>query len=489
MKRSTSTGALLLTGSLTACSFTPVYKAPPSSVPPAAAYKEMGDWKVAEPMDARARGAWWTAFQDPQLDALEAQVGDANQNLRAALGRLQQARAETRIQGAGLFPTLNVGSSAARSRASVNSPRFPVGAEPTGNNFDLEADLSYEIDLWGRVRNTVNSARASEQASAADLATLDLSIHAELAADYFNLRGLDAQQSLLDRTVDDYGKSLQLTQNLFDGGAAALADVEQAKAQLEAARTQSAETRLQRAQSEHAIAVLIGENPSTFHQDVNPLRLDTAAPPAPEPGLPSALLERRPDVAGAERRVAAANYNVGVARAAYFPQFSLAVSAGFDSTRSSTWLEAPSRLWSVGPSGVLTVFDAGRHRAISAQARAIFDSQVADYRNTVLTAYREVEDNLAALRQLKQESISQSAAVEATGTALQQAQYRYKAGLVTYLEVATNETANLQAQLSNVSIEMRRMSTSVLLVKALGGGWRRHHLRHPHPSNAGMFWA
>jgi NodT family efflux transporter outer membrane factor (OMF) lipoprotein len=264
---------------------------------------------------------------------------------------------------------------------------------------------------------------------------------------------------------------LALTQRLYDGGGAALTDVEQAKAQLQTARTQAADIRLLRAQSEHAIAVLVGENPTTFHIDVDPLPLDTA-PPDLDPGLPSALLERRPDVAAAERRVAAANFNVGVARAAYFPQFSLAADFGFNSTNTSNWIDAPSRIWSAGPTGLLTVFDAGRHRAQSAQAHALFDEQVADYRNTVLTAYQEVEDNIAALRQLQEESVSQLAAVTATGKALQQSQYRYKAGLVTYLEVATNETTNLQAQLSNVNIEIRRMNASVLLVKALGGGWQ-----------------
>jgi NodT family efflux transporter outer membrane factor (OMF) lipoprotein len=472
MSGSTSAATLLLIGALAACSFTPTYKAPPSSVPPTDAYKEAGDWKVAQPMDGESRGDWWTVFQDPQLDELEGKVGNANQNIKAAFARLQQARAETRIQRAGLFPTLNVGSSATRNRASPNSPSFPQGiVNPIYGNFELEADLSYEIDLWGRVRNSLNSAKASQQASAADLATLELSIRAEVAEDYFNLRGEDAQQALLDQTVEDYTKSLQLTENLYKGGGAALADVEQARGQLETARTQAADTRLQRDQSEHAIAVLIGENPSAFHMDVNPLPLGTV-PPAVDPGLPSALLERRPDVAAAERRVAAANFNVGVARAAYFPQFSLAASFGYDSTQSSNWLSAPSRLWSAGPTGLLTVFDAGRHRAQSAQAHAVFDEQVADYRNTVLTAYQEVEDSLAALRQLELESASQAAAVTATGKALQQSEYRYKAGLVTYLEVATNENINLQAQLSNVNIEMRRMSASVLLVKALGGGWK-----------------
>jgi NodT family efflux transporter outer membrane factor (OMF) lipoprotein len=300
-------------------------------------------------------------------------------------------------------------------------------------------------------------------------------MHAELVTDYFTLCGQDAQQVLLDRTVDDYTKSLRLTQNLYDGGAAALADVEQARAQLESARTQAADTRLQRAQSEHAIAVLVGENPSSFHLESQPLPLDQPPPPL-DPGLPSALLERRPDVAAAERRVASANFTVGVARAAYFPQFSLAASFGYDSVHSSNWLTAPSRMWSAGPSGVLSVIDAGRHRAQSDQAYALFDEQVADYRNVVLTAYQEVEDALAALRQLQQESTSEAAAVTATRKALEQSQYRYKAGLVTYLEVATNETAHLQAQLSSVSIQVRRMNASVLLVKALGGGWNRENL-------------
>ncbi len=327
------------------------------------------------------------------------------------------------------------------------------------------------------MRNAVASAKATQQASAADLATLDLAIHAELANDYFSLRSQDTQQQLLDKTVEDYSKALVLTRNLYEGGAAALTDVAQAQAQLETARTQAADIRLQRAQTEHAIAVLLGRNPAAFHMDASPLPGSTA-PPGIDPGLPSALLERRPDVSAAERRTAAANAQIGVARAAYFPVFSLGAAAGFDSTSASNWLTAPSRLWSAGPAaGVLTVFDAGRHRAQSAQARAAYDEQVADYRNTVLNAYREVEDNLAALRQLQQESVSEAAAVQATATALEQAQYRYKAGLVTYLEVSTAENTSLQAQLANVSIQLRRMSASVLLVKALGGGWEPNSLQ------------
>ncbi|MGC1521992.1 MAG: efflux transporter outer membrane subunit, partial [Steroidobacteraceae bacterium] len=456
------------------CSFAPAYETP-ASAPAAAAYQESGDWKTAQPQDNRDRGAWWTVLQDPQLDLLEAKAEAANQDLKAAFARLQQARAVTRIARADLFPALSAGASATRSRASVNSPTFPPGARPVYNNFDLEADFSYELDLWGRVRNAAASAKAGQQASVADLATLRLSIQAELAIDYFTLRAQDSQQALLDKTVADYAQSLRLTQNLYRGGGAALADVAQAQAQLETARTQAADIRLQRAQSEHAIAVLVGENPSVFHTDPNPLPPQLVPPPI-DPGLPSSLLERRPDVAAAERRVAAANAAIGVARAADFPVFSLAAAAGVDSTKSSTWLNAPSRLWSVGPSGVLTVFDAGRHRAQTAQARAIYDEQVAGYRNTVLVAYQEVEDSLAALRQLQQESGSEAAAVTATAQALQQAQYRYKAGLVTYLEVATSETTALQAQLSNVAIQVRRMNASILLVKALGGGWHEGDL-------------
>jgi NodT family efflux transporter outer membrane factor (OMF) lipoprotein len=460
----------LLIAASTACSFAPAYKTP-SSVPPASAFKESGGWQLAQPLDSQDRGQWWRFFKDSGLDRLELRVDDANQDLKAAFARLQQARATTRIARADLFPDATVASNASRSRTSVNSPRFPATAHALNNDFELQADLSYELDVWGRVRNAVTSARRSQQASGADLASLDLSIRAELATDYFTLRAQDTEQILLDQTVEDYAASLRLTESLYLGGAAALFDVVQAQAQLETARTQASDIRLQRAQNEHAIAVLVGENPSEFHLDPNPLSADEA-PPAIDPGLPSALLERRPDVAGAERRVAAANAQIGVARAAYFPVFSLAAAAGFESTSTSTWFTAPSRLWSLGPSALLTVFDAGRRRALTEQARGQYDELVADYRNIVLNAYQEVEDNLAAIRQLQQESVSEGAAVVATFKALQQAQYRYQAGLVTYLEVAINENTALQAQLSSVTIQLRRLAASVLLVKALGGGWQ-----------------
>jgi len=451
------------------CSLAPTYRTPPTAPPPPS-YREVGTWKQAEPADAPARGPWWNIFQDPALDALESHVSASNQDLKAALARLEEARAQTRIARAAYFPTVTGNASATRERQSVNSPTYNSLKPGIFNDFQLEADVSYEFDVFGRVRSNVAAARASQQASAADLAVLDLSTHAELATDYFTLRSDDAEAELLDHTVADYERALQLTENLYNGGAAPLSDLEQARAQVATAKTQAADIRLRRAQTEHAIAVLLGEQASTFRIDPAPLPADVTPAPV-DPGLPSALLERRPDVAGAERLVAAANARIGVARAAYFPVFSLAAVAGFESTAASNWISAPSRLWSLGPSGVLTLFDAGLHRAQSANAHALYDEQVADYRGTVLTAYQEVEDNLAALRELEKESVSEAAAVAATQSALEQAEYRYKGGIVTYLEVVTEENAALSARLSATDIQMRRMNATVLLVKALGGGW------------------
>ena len=468
---------------LAACSFAPTYKVPETAAPPPA-YKEVGDWKQAQPAETESRGPWWTQFNDAQLNSLEDQVTSANQDLKAAVARLEQAKAETRVARADLFPTITLGPSVTRQRASVNGPGLSPGAEPTYNDFLLSADLSYEVDVWGRVRNAVSAAKATAQASAADLVTLDLSTHAELATDYFSLRGADNQQALLDQTVIDYTKALTLEQNLYNGGAAALSDLVQAQAQLETAKTQAADVRLQRAQLEHAIAVLTGVPASSFHLDPMPLPANLAPPPI-DPGLPSALLERRPDVAANERRVASANANIGVARAAYFPVFSLNASAGYQSATSSNWIGAPSNIWSIGPSALLTVFDAGRHAAQSAEAHAAYDEQVANYRGSVLTAYQEVEDNIAALRQLDQETTTEAAAVVASRKAWEQAVYRYKGGIVTYLEVVTTENTALQAELSAASIQTRRLNSAVLLVKALGGGWSNPMLSQAAPEQTG----
>jgi NodT family efflux transporter outer membrane factor (OMF) lipoprotein len=470
VRRAGAVVAIALAGASGACSLAPHYQRPATAKPPAA-YQELDGWKIAVPSDREPRGEWWKIYQDPALDTLEAQVAEANQSLKSAFARLQQAHAQTRIARASYFPSLTADASARRTRTSANSPNFFPGETNPVNDFVVGADLSYEIDLFGRVRNTVSGAKASEQASAGDVAALELSLQAELASDYFLLRGLDAQQEMLDRTVSDYTRALELTQNLYQGGAAAVSDVQQAKAQLATARTQSADTRLRRAQAEHAIAVLVGQQASSFHLDARPLE-PGVAPPAIDPGVPSQLLERRPDVAAAERRVAAANAAIGVARAAYFPVFNVAGALGFESAAVSNWMEAPSRFWSVGPHGLLTVFDAGLHRAQTATARAAYEEQVADYRASVLRAFQDVEDSLAALRQLERESVSEAAAVSATQGALDQALFRYHGGIVTYLEVVSTENAALAARLSAVDIQTRRLAASVLLVKALGGGWR-----------------
>jgi NodT family efflux transporter outer membrane factor (OMF) lipoprotein len=461
--------ALCLAGILGGCSLAPEYHTPVTA-PPADSYKEIGNWKSAQPADALSRGEWWKLFRDDQLDALEVQVTNSNQNLKAAFARLQQARAQMRFVRASYLPTITAGASATRFRNSIDAPQFSTVKPPTNNDLLLESDLSYEIDVFGRVRNSVAAARATAQASAADLVVVDLSLHSELAMDYFTLRSEDAQQALLDQTVIQYARALQLNQNLYDGGGAPLADVAQARAQLETARTQAEDVRLLRAQTEHAIAVLVDQPASRFHLESEPLPVQVAPPPI-DPGLPSALLERRPDVAAAERRVFAANASIGVARAAYFPVFNLSAVAGFESAAGSNWIEAPSRLWALGPSSLLTLFDGGRRHAQTDAARAAYDEQVANYRTTVSVAYSEVEDWIAALRQLERESASEAAAVAATGTELEQANYRYKDGAATYLEVVVAENASLAAQLSAVNIQARRMNASVLLVKALGGGW------------------
>jgi NodT family efflux transporter outer membrane factor (OMF) lipoprotein len=455
---------------LAGCNFAPDYHRPESATP--ASYKEApaadaGPWQAAQPADAAARGRWWTVFGNAELDALEDKVADANQDLKAAFARFQQARDASAIARSEYYPSLGANAAFSRDRMSktIANPR-PVSLY---NDASFSADLSYEIDLWGRIRNTVASAEAQEQASAGDLASLDLSIRAELASDYFSLRADDTQQAILDRTVDAYEKAYALTVRRHDGGAAAEADVDQAQAQLQIARTQAADIHLRRMQLEHAIAILTGVPPSEFSLPPEPLR---ATPPALNTGLPSELLERRPDIAAAERRAAAANAQIGVARAAFFPQIGLSASGGFESALASNLLNMPSRMWSLGPSATLPLFDAGQRSAVTDQARAAFDEAAANYRETVLGAFRDVEDNLLALNQLQSESESQALAVKASGRALYQAQARYTGGLVNYLEVVTAENTDLQAQLSAADIAARRMAASVALVKALGGGWQ-----------------
>ena len=459
---------------LTACMVGPKYTKPPAPVP--AAYKELASnptqqmkgWKTAQPQDQVIRGRWWETFNDPRLNGLEERVDVSNQNLKVAEAQFRQARALVRFYRASYYPTLSVAPSITGEQFSKNSPTLSSLAGRSYGDYVLPFDLSYEADVWGRIRRSVEAARASAQASAGDHETVKLSIHAELAVDYFELRGLDAQKQLLDSTVVAYQKALDLTTNRYNGGLAAKAEVAQAETQLEATQAQALDVGVQRAQYEHAVALLVGQPASTF----SILSLPISVPPPKIPvGLPSELLERRPDIAAAERRVAAANAQIGVARAAFFPTILLSASAGFEGSGITSWLSWPSRMWAVGPSLVQTIYDAGRRRAASEQAQAAYDANVASYRESVLTAFQEVEDNLAALRILDEESKKQDQAVQAAERSLALSTNRYKGGLVTYLEVVTAQSAALTNERTAVEILTRRMNASVLLIKALGGGW------------------
>jgi len=462
--------ASVLPALLTGCAVGPRYSRP--QAPSAPEYKETPpNWKQAQPADQIARGKWWEIFQEPQLNALEEQVNVSNQTLKAALAQFQQARALVRLNRADLYPTVTTGASASRNRLSLNSPL--TGTQTNYTNLVLPADLTYEADVFGRVRRTVEAARANAQASAADLESVSLSLHAELASDYFQLRTFDAEEQLLNDNVTAFEKALELTQNRYKGGVASAVDVAQAQTQLETTRAQAIDVMVERQQFEHAIAALIGQPASSFSIPASPWNMP---PPAIPPGLPSDLLERRPDVASAERHIAAANAQIGVARAAYFPQITLNATAGFESGSISKWLDGPSGFAAAGISALVTAFDVGRRRAGVEQAQAVYDQTVASYRQTVLTAFQEVEDNLAALRILEDESKTQAGAVNAAQHSLQLSNNRYKGGVVTYLEVITAQSTALNNQRVAVDILRRRMNATVLLIKALGGGWNASSL-------------
>ena len=458
---------LLFTG----CMVGPDYHKPSVSLTPA--YKELpppGDgWKMAQPSDQLSRGSWWEMFGDPQLNALAEQVAVANQDLKVAEARFRQARALIRFNRAAEFPTLSTGPSLNSLGDSAHRPFSISTSARTAADFLLPFDLSYELDLWGRVRRTVAAARDEAQATAADFQTAHLSLQAEVAMAYFQLRSADAQQQLLNDTVQAYSDFLQLTVNRFQGGAAPKSDVAQAQTQLETTRVQATDIAVQRAQFEHAIAVLIGQPPAAFSLPPAPLH---PQPPAIPVGLPSQLLERRPDIAAAERRVAEANEQIGIAKAAFFPTVTLNTSAGFEGTSIGSLLMGSSLFWAVGSSVTQTLFDAGRRRATSEAAIANYDATVATYRQTTLTAFQQVEDNLAALRVLRQEAEEQQRAVAAAQEALQLFTNRYKGGVDTYLQVVTAQTFALTNELNAVNLLLRQMNASVLLIKALGGGWQ-----------------
>ncbi len=441
---------------------TPAYKEPlPDS------FKETKDWKAAHPGEPSLTAKWWEIFGDPQLNSLEEQVVTGNQDLKAAEAHFRQARALVRLNRAAQFPTLSVGPGISSLRYSDYKPYLPSNLSPTGD-FVLPFDLNYEVDLWGRVRRTVAAAREQAKASAADLAAATLSIQAELALDYFELRSADAQRRLLDETVKDYTDALRLTTNRFEGGASPKSDVAQAKTQLDTTRAQDTDTGVQRAQYEHAIAILIGKPPAAFSLPLSPL---STQPPAIPVGLPSQLLERRPDIASAEMNVMQANEQIGIARAAFFPSLLLGAVAGLEGTSITDWLNWPSRFWAVGPLLSQTLFDAGRRHATSDAALAAYDGSVAVYRETTLTAFQQVEDNIAALRILEAEGAQQREAVQDAEESLQLFTNRYQGGVDNYLQVITAQTIALTNQRTDIDILRRRMDASVLLIKALGGGW------------------
>jgi NodT family efflux transporter outer membrane factor (OMF) lipoprotein len=434
------------------------------------AYKENADWRVAQPADAAQRGAWWTIFGDAELNVLEPQVAANNQDLKAADARFREARALIKYNHASLYPTVGVSPFAGGLRDSANRPYFNVtGTEGNGvGDIQLPVDMNYEIDVWGRVRRTVNAAREEAQASAGDRQTVMLSLQAELAIDYFEARSADAQEKLLNETVKSYEEALRITNNRFEGGVAVKSDVFQAQTQLEAAKVLARDVTLQRSQFEHAIAVLLGKPPASFALTEVPL---DARPPVVPPGMPSELLERRPDIASAERRVAEANDRIGIARAAFYPTISLSGAVGVEGSSFANLFSPVSLLWSIGPTLSQTVFDAGRRAAVSEQANASYDETVANYRSTTLTAFQQVEDNLVALRVLRQEADHQHQATVAAQSAEQIFNNRYVGGLDTYLQVVTAQTTALENERNDIDIMRRQMDASVLLVKALGGGW------------------
>jgi NodT family efflux transporter outer membrane factor (OMF) lipoprotein len=457
--------AVGLLASVTSCTVGPDYVRPITEVP--ASYKEIDGWKVASPKDDALKEAWWEIFGDPPMNALEEQVITANPNVRVAEAQFRQARALVQSARAGYFPTLTVGASASRAAASDNLNTGQSGVSVS--DFLLPVDLSWEADLWGRVRRTVEASQANAQSSAADLAGVLLSAQAELAMDYLQMRTLDVQQQLLDSTVAFYKKSLELANNRYNSGVAARSDVMQAETQLKSTQAQAIDIGLQRAQMEHAMATLTGKPASEFSL---PATSRIPEPPAIPITVPSELLEQRPDIAGAERRMAAANAKIGVARAAFYPTVQIGASAGLEASSIDQWLNWPSRFWSVGPSISQTVFDGGLRQAQSAQTLAAYDATAASYRQTVLTAFQEVEDNLAALRILGEEVRVQTEAVNAARQATAVTINQYKAGTVGYINVIVIQAAKLASEKTLLDIQSRQLAASVLLIKALGGGWK-----------------
>src|ERR1700685_1188018 len=457
------------------CTVGPNYVRPTAEVP--TDFKETpANWKQAQPSDAVAKGKWWEIYQDSQLNDPEEQINVSNQTLKAEQQQFAQARAALRITRSNLFPNVSTTPSVSRTHLAPNEPLFnPPTESKDYNTFTIPVDVSYEPDLWGRVRRTVEASRSEAQATGADLANISLSLHAELATDYFQLRGLDAQKQLLDSTVQSYEKALELTESRFHGGLSSAVDVAQAQTILETTRAQSVDVEVQRSAFEHAIAVLVGKPASRFSLAAIPL---TTAPPPTPAGLPSDLLERRPDISAAERRVQEQNAQIGVAKAAYYPLVTLGGSGGFESAVFTTLLQGPSGFWMLGGQAAETLFDGGARRGASEQAKAAWNQSVDNYRQTVLVAFQEVEDNLAALRILENEANQEAEAVASAQHSLSLSITRYRGGVTNYLEVTTAQSAALADEVTAVNILTRRLAASVLLVKALGSGWNVSQIPH-----------
>ena len=459
----------LLLAALAACTSGPNYVRPAVETP--TAFKEQGNWKPAEPRDLEARGKWWEMYRDPLLSSLQEQVSVSNQNLARAEAQYRQALALAQSARAGYFPSVTGGISESRSRASATTVAQP-SATPVSRgvvtSHSLPFQASWVPDVWGNISRAVEASDANVKASASDLEAARLAAQAALAQNYFQLRALDAQQLLLEETVAAYDKSLKLVQNQYAAGIVAKADVVQATTQIKTARAQAIDFGVQRAALEHAIALLVGKPPSAL--SIPREALATDLPPIPD-AVPSALLERRPDIAAAERRMAQANAQIGAAKAAFFPTLTLSASAGYQSATMADWLTLPSRFWSLGPAFAMNLFDGGLRRAQTAQAIAAYDASVATYRQTVLAAFQQVEDNLSALRILAEEAEVQGEALKSAEQSLALALNQYKAGTVSYLNVVVAQATALASQRAAVELRSRRVNASVQLVTALGGSW------------------